>query len=70
VAMLHCRILQLLYQMLGCDLTMFQSWENNFCSSYFTMSKSSKIFNYFQNILSEFFFAKNYMHDFKQFIIS
>jgi hypothetical protein len=25
VAMLHCRILQLLYQVLGCDLTMLQS---------------------------------------------
>jgi hypothetical protein len=25
VSMLHCRILQLLYQVLGCDLTMFQS---------------------------------------------
>jgi hypothetical protein len=27
VAMLHCRILQLLYQVLGCDLTMLQSWK-------------------------------------------
>jgi hypothetical protein len=25
VAMLHCRILQLLYQVLGCNLTMSQS---------------------------------------------
>jgi len=27
VAMLHCRILQLLYQVLGCDLTMLQPFK-------------------------------------------
>ena len=67
--MLHCRILQLLYQVLGCDLTKFQSWKNNFCSSYFTKFKSSEIFIYYQDIWSEFFFfAKNYNHSFKYFM--
>jgi len=51
VAMLHCRILQLLYQVLGCDLTMLQSYKkkNNFYSSYLTKFMSSEIFIYFQD---------------------